>query len=74
MYDENINIFQVGAVARIECGAEGRPTPEISLEKEGSDDFPAARERRLLFDAHETTFFVTDVQLVSSFLIFFCFS
>lgn len=52
---------QVSGVARIECAAEGQPPPEISLQKDGSDDFPAARERRLLVDSKETVFFIKPV-------------
>lgn len=52
---------EVSGVARLECAAEGQPPPEISLQKDGSDDFPAARERRLLVDSKETVFFIKPV-------------
>lgn len=55
--------MQVDGVARIECAAEGRPLPEISLQKGGSDDFPAARERRLLVDSKDTVFFIKPVMV-----------
>ncbi|XP_073906829.1 leucine-rich repeats and immunoglobulin-like domains protein 1 isoform X3 [Castor canadensis] len=36
-----------GSMARLECAAKGHPAPQISWEKDGGTDFPAARERRM---------------------------
>ncbi|KAA0203965.1 hypothetical protein HAZT_HAZT001676 [Hyalella azteca] len=56
----NINTA-VDGVARLDCAADGEPTPEISLQKGGSDDFPAARERRLVVEPDDTVFFIRSV-------------
>lgn len=32
---------------RLECAAEGEPPPQISWQKDGGNDFPSARERRI---------------------------
>lgn len=52
---------RIGEVARLECAAEGSPTPEISLVKDGLD-FPAARERRIHVYNNETIFFIKPVK------------
>lgn len=52
---------RIGDVARLECAAEGSPTPEISLVKDGID-FPAARERRIHVYNNETIFFIKPVK------------
>ena len=36
-----------GQNARFDCAAFGQPEPEISWQKDGGRDFPAARERRM---------------------------
>ena len=36
-----------GQSARFACAAFGQPDPEISWQKDGGRDFPAARERRM---------------------------
>ncbi|XP_014203572.1 leucine-rich repeats and immunoglobulin-like domains protein 3 isoform X2 [Copidosoma floridanum] len=36
-----------GSTARLECSATGSPTPQIAWQKDGGNDFPAARERRM---------------------------
>lgn len=53
---------RMGEVAKLECVAGGSPTPEISLLKDGGDDFPAARERRIHVFSNETIFFIKPVQ------------
>nr|XP_053641071.1 leucine-rich repeats and immunoglobulin-like domains protein 3 [Cherax quadricarinatus] len=53
---------RMGEVAKLECVAKGSPTPEISLLKDGGDDFPAARERRIHVFSNETIFFIKPVQ------------
>lgn len=39
--------IRTGAMARLECAAEGTLHPQISWQKDGGTDFPAARERRM---------------------------
>ncbi|XP_045606959.2 leucine-rich repeats and immunoglobulin-like domains protein 3 [Procambarus clarkii] len=53
---------RMGEVAKLECVAKGYPTPDISLLKDGGDDFPAARERRIHVFSNETIFFIKPVQ------------
>ncbi|KAK4311617.1 hypothetical protein Pmani_016904 [Petrolisthes manimaculis] len=53
---------RAGEVARLECVASGSPAPEISLLKDGGDDFPAARERRIHVLKNETIFFIKPVR------------
>lgn len=37
----------LGDTVRLECAAEGEPPPQISWQKDGGNDFPSARERRI---------------------------
>lgn len=52
-----------GTTARLECLAMGHPTPRIAWKKDGGDNFPAARERRLLMMPTDDVFFITKVNL-----------
>nr|WDZ04362.1 LRR-IG5 [Eriocheir sinensis] len=52
---------RIGEAARLECAATGSPPPEISLLKDGGEDFPAARERRIFVHSNETLFFIKPV-------------
>ncbi|XP_063845133.1 leucine-rich repeats and immunoglobulin-like domains protein 3 [Scylla paramamosain] len=52
---------RIGEVAKLECAASGSPSPEISLLKDGGEDFPAARERRIHVLSNETLFFIKPV-------------
>ena len=54
---------RVGTTARLDCAAAGTPTPEIALQKDGGDDFPAARERRMHIFPSDEMFFVVDVKV-----------
>ncbi|XP_023230322.1 leucine-rich repeats and immunoglobulin-like domains protein 3 [Centruroides sculpturatus] len=58
---EDITV-KVDSVARLECAAEGSPTPEIAWQKDGGDDFPAARERRMHVMPSDDVFFIVDVK------------
>lgn len=51
-----------GATARLDCAAAGVPSPEIALQKDGGDDFPAARERRMHIFPSDEMFFIVDVK------------
>lgn len=53
---------RVGATARLECAAEGHPTPQMAWQKDGGTDFPAARERRMHVMPDDDVFFITDVK------------
>lgn len=55
-------VVKMGEVAKLECVAAGSPTPQISLWKDGGDDFPAARERRIHVFSNESIFFIKPVQ------------
>ncbi|KAM6256981.1 leucine-rich repeats and immunoglobulin-like domains protein 1 isoform 1-T1 [Porphyrio hochstetteri] len=54
---------RTGTMARLECAAEGHPTPQIAWQKDGGTDFPAARERRMHVMPDDDVFFITDVKI-----------
>lgn len=54
---------RTGTTARLECAAEGHPTPQIAWQKDGGTDFPAARERRMHVMPDDDVFFITDVKV-----------
>uniref|UniRef100_A0AAQ4PNU9 Leucine rich repeats and immunoglobulin like domains 1 n=1 Tax=Gasterosteus aculeatus aculeatus TaxID=481459 RepID=A0AAQ4PNU9_GASAC len=54
--------IRMGHTARLECAAEGHPTPQIAWQKDGGTDFPAARERRMHVMPDDDVFFITDVK------------
>ncbi|XP_037347059.2 leucine-rich repeats and immunoglobulin-like domains protein 2 [Pungitius pungitius] len=51
-----------GAMARLECAAEGHPSPQIAWQKDGGTDFPAARERRMHVMPDDDIFFIAKVK------------
>jgi hypothetical protein len=51
-----------GSTARLECAAQGQPQPEIAWQKDGGDDFPAARERRMHVMPTDDVFFIVNVK------------
>ncbi|XP_018409990.1 PREDICTED: leucine-rich repeats and immunoglobulin-like domains protein 1 [Nanorana parkeri] len=57
------NTIRTGTTARLECAADGHPTPEIAWQKDGGTDFPAARERRMHVMPEDDVFFITDVKI-----------
>ncbi|CAJ0937305.1 unnamed protein product [Ranitomeya imitator] len=57
------NTIRTGTTARLECAADGYPTPEIAWQKDGGTDFPAARERRMHVMPDDDVFFITDVKI-----------
>uniref|UniRef100_A0A8C5FQA8 Leucine rich repeats and immunoglobulin like domains 1 n=1 Tax=Gadus morhua TaxID=8049 RepID=A0A8C5FQA8_GADMO len=54
--------IRTGQTARLECAAEGHPSPQIAWQKDGGTDFPAARERRMHVMPDDDVFFITDVK------------
>lgn len=55
--------IRTGAMAKLECAAEGHPPPQISWQKDGGIDFPAARERRMHVMPEDDVFFIVDVKI-----------
>uniref|UniRef100_A0A8C1ZWF2 Leucine-rich repeats and immunoglobulin-like domains 2 n=1 Tax=Cyprinus carpio TaxID=7962 RepID=A0A8C1ZWF2_CYPCA len=54
--------IRTGTVARLECAAEGHPTPQIAWQKDGGINFPAARERRMHVMPDDDNFFIANVK------------
>lgn len=50
-------------IARLDCGAIGDPKPEISWQKDGGNDFPAARERRIHVMPTDDAFFIINTKV-----------
>ncbi|XP_076237495.1 uncharacterized protein LOC143181133 [Calliopsis andreniformis] len=55
-----------GSTARLECSAEGHPSPQIAWQKDGGNDFPAARERRMHMMPTDDVLFIVDVKTADS--------
>ncbi|GAB1609680.1 leucine-rich repeats and immunoglobulin-like domains protein 3 isoform X2 [Argonauta hians] len=51
-----------GSIARLECAASGQPPPQIAWKKDGGNDFPAARERRMHVMPTDDVFFIVKVK------------
>ncbi|CAB1450189.1 unnamed protein product [Pleuronectes platessa] len=54
--------IRTGSMARLECAAEGHPSPQIAWQKDGGTDFPAARERRMHVMPDDDIFFIANVK------------
>ncbi|NXD05925.1 LRIG1 protein, partial [Nothocercus nigrocapillus] len=54
---------RTGAMVRLQCAAEGHPTPQIAWQKDGGTDFPAARERRMHIMPDDDFLFIMDVKI-----------
>lgn len=50
--------MKAGQSAKLQCSATGQPQPVISWKKDGGDDFPAARERRMHVIPNDDQFFI----------------
>lgn len=55
---------RTGLTATLECAANGYPIPQISWQKDGGSDFPAAQERRMKVISKDDVFLIVDVKLV----------
>jgi hypothetical protein len=51
-----------GSTAKLECAAKGEPKPQIAWQKDGGNDFPAARERRMHVIPADVIFFIVNVK------------
>ncbi|KAJ8971940.1 hypothetical protein NQ317_013837 [Molorchus minor] len=58
---KNITV-QAGETAKLECAATGEPSPEIAWHKDGGNDFPAARERRMQVMPYDDVFFIINAK------------
>lgn len=56
----------IGSTAKLECSAQGLPNPQISWQKDGGNDFPAARERRMHKMPTDDMLFIVNVKLTDS--------
>ncbi|XP_061148076.1 leucine-rich repeats and immunoglobulin-like domains protein 2 [Syngnathus typhle] len=54
--------IRTGTMARLECAAEGHPSPQISWQKDGGTDFPAAREHRMHVIPDDDIVFIANVK------------
>ncbi|KMQ95575.1 leucine-rich repeats and immunoglobulin-like domains protein 3 protein [Lasius niger] len=55
-----------GSTARLECSAEGQPSPQIAWQKDGGNDFPAARERRMHMMPTDDVLFIINVKMADN--------
>lgn len=53
-----------GHTAKLECAANGYPPPQISWQKDGGNEFPAAQERRMKVISKDDEFLIIDVKIV----------
>lgn len=56
--------MKIGQQVKLECAANGYPAPQISWQKDGGSDFPAAQERRMQVVAKDDVFLIINVKLV----------
>ncbi|XP_056645716.1 leucine-rich repeats and immunoglobulin-like domains protein 2 [Diorhabda sublineata] len=58
---KNVTV-RAGETVKWECGANGEPLPEIAWHKDGGNDFPAARERRMQVMPLDDVFFIINAK------------
>uniref|UniRef100_A0A1B0CD26 Putative membrane glycoprotein lig-1 n=1 Tax=Lutzomyia longipalpis TaxID=7200 RepID=A0A1B0CD26_LUTLO len=51
-----------GATVRLDCAASGEPKPQMAWQKDGGNDFPAARERRMHVMPTDDAFFIINAK------------
>lgn len=51
-----------GSTIRLDCSAVGEPRPQIAWQKDGGNDFPAARERRMNVMPNDVAFFIVNAK------------
>lgn len=61
MIPEDLQV-KTGSIARLPCAAVGLPEPKMSWQKDGGNDFPAARERRMQVMRDDDVFFIVNVK------------
>lgn len=54
--------MKAGKPAELKCAATGHPTPKISWHKDGGDNFPAARERRMQVYPNDDHFYIVNTR------------
>lgn len=59
----NITV-KAGEVAELECAAGGDPMPQMAWQKDGGNDFIAARERRMQVMAADDKYFIINTKAV----------
>ncbi|XP_046746528.1 leucine-rich repeats and immunoglobulin-like domains protein 3 isoform X1 [Diprion similis] len=55
-----------GRTAKLVCAAKGQPTPQIAWQKDGGNDFPAARERRMYMMPSDDELFIVDFKVADT--------
>ncbi|KAH1029423.1 hypothetical protein HUJ05_002670 [Dendroctonus ponderosae] len=58
---KNVEV-EAGQTVKLECAATGEPPPEVAWHKDGGNDFPAARERRMHVLLGDDVFFIRDAR------------
>lgn len=58
---KNVTV-KAGKPVELKCAAAGQPTPVISWQKDGGDNFPAARERRMQVYPHDDRFYIMNTR------------
>lgn len=56
---KNVTVL-AGQTVKWECAANGEPPPEMAWHKDGGNDFPAARERRMQLRPNNDVFFIVN--------------
>lgn len=59
---KNVEVL-AGDTVKLECAATGEPPPEVAWHKDGGNDFPAARERRMHVLHGDDVFFIVNARL-----------
>lgn len=51
------------SIVRLDCAADGDPKPQMAWQKDGGNDFPAARERRMHVMPDDNAFFIVNAKI-----------